>query len=66
MRTLITPAEAGTLGPFRIDDFSMKLQLLCFHRANGANNHVQEDDAVFFTRNTVGVTYDHLIAMLTK
>ena len=65
-RTLIALVERGILGASRIDDFSMELQLLCFHGANGANDHVQKNDAVFFTRYAVGIPYDHLVAVLAK
>jgi len=61
---LIALVEAGILGASGIDDFGVKLQLLCFHGANRANHHIQQNNAVFFARHSVGVAYDHLIAML--
>lgn len=64
--TLIALVKAGIPGASRVDDFSAKLQLFCFHRANGANHHVEQNDAVFFARHAVGVAYDHLIAMLAN
>jgi hypothetical protein len=36
-----------------------------FHKAEGANNHIEQGDALVFARNPIGVTYDQLVAMLT-
>jgi hypothetical protein len=44
----------------------MKLELLCFHRANGANDHVQQNHTIFFARDAVGIAHDYLIAMLAN
>ena len=43
----------------------MKVEPFCLHRTEGANNHVKQPDAFFFARNSVGVTYNQLTAMLT-
>ena len=37
-----------------------------FHKAEGANNHVEQGDALVFARNPIGVTHDQLVAMLTS
>jgi hypothetical protein len=37
-----------------------------FHKAEGANNHIEQGDALVFARNPIGVTYDQLVAMLTS
>jgi hypothetical protein len=37
-----------------------------FHKAEGANNHIEQGDAVVFARNPIGVTYNQLVAMLTN
>ena len=36
-----------------------------FHRTEGANNQIEQGDAFFFARNSMGVTYNQLTAMLT-
>jgi hypothetical protein len=36
------------------------------HRTEGANNHIEQDDTVFFTRNPIGVADNQLTAMLTN
>ena len=37
-----------------------------FHKTEGANNHIEQDDAFFFARNPIGVTDNQLPAMLTN
>jgi hypothetical protein len=44
----------------------MKVKSLCLHKAEGANNHIEQGDALVFARYPVGVTYDQLAAMLTR
>jgi hypothetical protein len=34
--------------------------------AQGANNHIEQNDAFFFARDPIGVTYNELLAMLTN
>ena len=48
-----------------IDFLCMKVKPLCLHKAEGANNHIEQGDACFFARNPIGVTYDQLAAMFT-
>ena len=36
-----------------------------FHRTKGTNNQIEQGDAFFFARNSIGVTYKQLTAMLT-
>jgi hypothetical protein len=43
----------------------MKVKPFCLHKTEGANNHVKQADAFLFARNSVGVTYKQLTAMLT-
>ena len=33
------------------------------HRTEGANNHIKQDDTVFFAYNPIAVTYNQLSAM---
>ena len=51
---------------FNIDFVRMEPKSFRFHRTEGANNHIKQDDTVFFTRNPIGVTYNQLFAMLTS
>jgi hypothetical protein len=43
----------------------MKVQPFCRHKTERANNHIKQANAFFFARNSVGVTYKQLTAMLT-
>ena len=38
----------------------------CLFKTGGANNHIEQGDALVFARYPVGVTYDQLAAMLTS
>jgi hypothetical protein len=49
-----------------IDFLCMKVKSLCLHETDGANNHIEQGDALVFARYPVGVTYDQLAAMLTR
>jgi len=42
----------------------MKVQPFCRHKTEGANNHIEHANAFFFARNSIGVTYKQLTAML--
>jgi len=44
----------------------MKPESLCFHKAQGANDHVKQSDAFFFARNPIGVTDNQFPTMLTN
>jgi hypothetical protein len=48
-----------------IDFFRMKVQPFCRHKTERANNHIKQANAFFFARNSIGVTYKQLTAMLT-
>jgi hypothetical protein len=43
----------------------MKVKPFCLHKTERANNHIKQANAFFFARNSVGVTYKQLTAMLT-
>jgi hypothetical protein len=43
----------------------MKVKPFCHHKTERANNHIKQANAFFFARNSVGVTYKQLTAMLT-
>jgi hypothetical protein len=43
----------------------MKVELFCLDKTEGANNHIKQGDACFFTCNPIGVTYNQVTAMLT-
>ena len=49
-----------------IDFLRMKVKPFCFHKTEGANNHIKQRDALVFARNTIGITYHQLTAMLTN
>jgi hypothetical protein len=36
-----------------------------FHRTEAANNKIEQGNALIFARNTIGITYNQLSAMLT-
>jgi hypothetical protein len=44
----------------------MKVKPFCLHKTEGANNHIEQGNALIFARNPIGVTYDQLAAMLTS
>jgi len=44
----------------------MKVKSLSLHETEGANNHIEQGDALVFARNPIGVTYNQLAAMLTS
>jgi hypothetical protein len=43
----------------------MKVKPCCLHKTEGANNHIEQGDALVFARNPIGVTQNQLTAMLT-
>jgi hypothetical protein len=51
---------------FNIDFLCMKVKPLCLHNAGGANNHIEQGDALVFARNAIGVTYYRPTAMFTS
>ena len=44
----------------------MKVKSLSLHKTEGANNHIEQGNALVFARNPIGVTYNQLAAMLTS
>ena len=48
------------------DFFRMEPKSFRLHRTEGANNHIKQDDAVFFARNPIGVANNQLAAMLAN
>jgi hypothetical protein len=44
----------------------MEPKPLGFHKTQGTNNHIEQNDAFLFALNSVGVTYNQLSAMLTS
>jgi hypothetical protein len=48
-----------------VDLLGMEPKPFRLHKTEGANNHVKQANALFFARNSVGVTYKQLTAMLT-
>jgi hypothetical protein len=44
----------------------MKPESLCFHKTQGANDHVKQSDPFFFARNPIGVTDNQLSTVLTN
>jgi hypothetical protein len=51
---------------FKVDFLRMEPKPLCFHKTEGANNHIEQGDAFLFARHPVGVTYNQLSTMLTN
>ena len=49
-----------------IDFLCMKVKSFRLHKTEGANNHIEQGNALFFARNPIGVTYNQLAAMLTS
>jgi hypothetical protein len=43
----------------------MKVKPFCLHKTEGANNHIEQENALIFARNPIGITYNQLPAMLT-
>jgi hypothetical protein len=46
------------------DFLRVKVQPFCRHKTERANYHIKQANAFFFARNSVGVTYKQLTAML--
>ena len=44
----------------------MKVKSFCLFKTEAANNHIKQDDALVFARNTIGVSYYRPTAMLTS
>jgi hypothetical protein len=44
----------------------MKVKPFCLHKTEGANNHIEQGNALIFARNPIGVTYNQLVAMLAN
>ena len=49
-----------------IDFLCMKVKSFRLHKTEGANNHIEQGDALVFARNPIGVTYYRLTAMFTS
>ena len=49
-----------------IDFLCMKVKSLCLHKTEGANNHIEQGDALIFARNPIGVTYNQLVTVFTS
>src|SRR5262245_16769121 len=45
---------------------NMKVKPFCFHKAEGANNHIKHGDTCIFARNPIGVTNCRPTAMFTS
>jgi hypothetical protein len=43
----------------------MKPKSLGFHTTKGANNKIEQRNALIFARNPIGIAYNQLSAMLT-
>jgi hypothetical protein len=48
------------------DFLRMKVKPFCLHKTAGANNHIEQGDALIFAGHPIGVTYNQLAAMLTR
>lgn len=59
-------AEARSAGASRIYHFGVKLESLRLHATKRTHNHIQQNDAVFFARDVVGIADDDFVAMLTN
>jgi hypothetical protein len=44
----------------------MEPKPLRFHKTEGANNHIEQGDALVFARHPIGIPYNQLAAMLTN
>jgi len=44
----------------------MKVKPFCFHKTEGANDHIKHGNACIFARNPIGVTYYRPTAMFTS
>gem|GEM_PF-7121319 len=49
-----------------IDFLRMKMKPFCFHKTEGANNHIEQGNALIFASNPIGVTYYQPTAMFTS
>jgi len=43
----------------------MKVKSFCLDKTEGANNHIEQGNALIFARHPISVTYNQLPAMLT-
>ena len=44
----------------------MKVKPFCLHKTEGANNHIEQGNALVFARNPIGVTYNQLVTVFTS
>ena len=44
----------------------MKVKSFCLFKTEGANNHIEQGNALVFARNPIGVTYNRPTAMFTS
>jgi hypothetical protein len=65
-RTVTHPVSSRGLFAPKIDFLRMKVKPFCLHKTEGANNHIEQGNALIFARNPIGVTYNQLSAMLTN
>jgi hypothetical protein len=65
-RTVTPSVPSGNGFALDVDLLCMKPKPFGFHRTKRTNNHVEQGDAVFFTRDPIGVTDDQLPAMLAN
>lgn len=65
-RALTALIEARRVSASRIHHLGVKLESLRLHATKRADDHVQQNDAVFFARDVVSVADDHFVAMLTN
>jgi hypothetical protein len=64
---MVTPSVSSRrLFASNIDFLCMKVKSFCLHKTEGANNHIEQGDALVFARNPIGITYHQLTAMLTN
>ena len=65
-QTVIPSVSSRRIFAFDSDFFRMEPKSFRLHRTEGTNNHIKQDDPVFFTCNPIGVAYNQLAAMLTN
>jgi hypothetical protein len=64
-RTVTHSASSWSLFASKIDFLCMEPKSLGFHRTEGANNQIEQGNALIFARHPIGVTDNQLSAMLT-
>ena len=65
-RTVAPPVSSWGLLASHIDFLCMKAKAFRLHKTEGANNHIEQGDPLFFAHHPIGVTNDRLPAMLTN